>query len=79
MPKDHFRYIEDQKNKNRSINIDIDYDKLSTSENPMFEVYKKLAINSNVDLRSLNQDLKFFKKMKDIIIKAGFILDGLLD
>ena len=76
---DNSRYIEDQKKQNPLLNVDIDYKKLSTNENPMFEVYKKLAIYSNVDLRSLNQDLKFFKKLKDIIIKAGFILDGLLD
>ena len=71
---DNSRYIEDQKKQNPLLNVDIDYKKLSTNENPMFEVYKKLAIYSNVDLGSVDQDLKLFKKLKDIIIKAGFIL-----
>ena len=73
---DYFRYIENLKKKNPSVNVDIDFKKLSTSENPMFEVYKKMAIYLNVDLRFVDQDLKFFKKLKDVIIKVGFILAG---
>ena len=57
-------------------NANIDFDDLFSKDNPMFEVYKKMAIYLNVDLRFVDQDLKFFKKLKDVIIKVGFILAG---
>ena len=37
----------------------------------MFEVYEKVA--NYFDVKSVDQDLIFFEKLKSIIIKTGFI------
>ena len=58
-----------------SINANINYSKLFSSENPMFEVYTEMATYFNVQPQ--DRDLKLFVKLKDIITKTGFQTDTL--
>ena len=62
-----FRYMKDHQ-------IEVDIKRLLTSKSPMFEAYKKLSIHFD-DRESKDQDMKLFMKLKNIIIKTGFILD----
>ena len=58
--------------------MDIDWGNLSASENPMFEVYKYIAAKVGWDYKqNIKIDLKFFKKLKNIITKTGFNSKGL--
>ena len=70
---DYLRYIEDQKEK-FSINADIDYNELFSSENPMFEVYKMMASYTNVESQDrFKIDLTLYKKLKHMITQLVLV------
>ena len=55
--------------KKTGIEAKINFDNLSSKENPMFEVYQLMAPFYNVDLKYQELDLNLFKKLKHIVTK----------